>query len=510
MVAARRQRMKPAAGFIRHAVLPQAAIQTVPPAAQNAAMQRRFVDLQGRQVHLRWQGQGAPVLLLHESPRSGQALAPLIQHAPPGLCLLLPDTPGNGQSCPLSLAEPDAFDYADALAALLDQLQLPRVAVYGVHTGAAIGIALAQRHPQRVAGLVLDGIGAFDAAERAQLMDSYLPPFHPALDGSHLAWLWTRVRDQSLFFPWNHRGDGARLYRPLPTAAALHALVMEMLAAGDAYRAPYAAAFRFRPAEVLPTLTVPVWAAAREDDVLRSHLDRLAPPVQVLPPRGPAWGAQVWGWLAQAAQGLPDATLPQPSALLSLPRLSSGFVDAAGLRWHLRGALDAPGRPRVWLHASPGGARALDAAMQRDVGQRPVLAIDLPGHGDTDSGPASIDEMEQALATLLHTLSLDDADLCGQGFGAWLADRQAGRTPVPPSGEPPPAFTPRADGGHLFAAWQQARDEAILGGWWQRQPRHAMGDGLDAMAIHAAAVEALKEAAQAAQLRSAWRQTADR
>lgn len=503
MVASAVVGMKPAAGFIRHAISRPVQAADGGAAAQNAPMQRHHVNVQGRQVHLRRQGRGAPVLLLHESPRSGAAMEPLMALAPSGLCLLAPDTPGNGHSDPLPLAEPAASDYADAVAALLDALQLPRVAVYGAHTGAAIGIALAQRHPQRVAGLVLDGIGAFTAAERAQLLDSYLPPFVPAVDGTHFAWLWSRVRDQTLFFPWNHRGDGARLHRPLPPPEALHAMAMDLLVAGDAYRPPYAAAFRYRPAEVLPTLTMPVWPAAREDDLLLPHLERLPLPVHRLPPRGPAWGRQVWGWLAEAAQGLPDAPAVADAAL-DLPRLASTYVDAGGLRWHLRGALHAPGRPCVWLHASPGGARALQRVMQRDVGHRPVLAIDLPGHGDSGAGPVTLREAEAALRTLLHERGLDGAELRGVGLGGCLAARLAGRESGPPQGEPPDGFAPRADGGHLLAAWLHARDHAILGGWWQRRPGHAMGDDLDVPAVHAAAVEALKEAPAAAALRRDW------
>ncbi len=479
-------------------------------------MIRRTIDVGGRRVHLRMAGDGPPVLLLHESPRSSAAVLPLVAHAPPGLRLIAPDTPGNGHSEPLPPDDPQATDYADALADTMDALAVPRAAVYGTHTGAAIGIALAQRHPQRVAGLVLDGVGVFDAAERAELLSHYLAPFTPAVDGTHLAWLWARVRDQMTFFPWNHRGSGARLALPLPPPEVLHAVATDFLASGDAYRAPYVAAFRYRPAEVLPQLAVPVRVATREDDLLLPHLQRLpGVPVHVLPPRGPAWGAQVWAWLAEAARGLPAAG-DVADAALPAQRLGDRWCGDDGARWHWHGATGGPERPIVWFHPSPGGARALPAALRKRVGRGPVLALDLPGHGDTGVNAAPAFEAVAALAELLRREGLADAELQGAGLGAAVAHRVAqalGRRGVPPPPPVPAAATlpeldvrPRADGGHLAAAWFHARDEAILGGWWQRTPAqpHDFGDGLDADAIHRMAVEVLKDTPHAARWRAAW------
>ena len=485
---------------------------------------RHHLDVGGRRVHYRRTGQGPPVMMLHESPRSSAALLALMAYGPRDVTMLAFDTPGNGLSEPLALAKPDAGDYGDALAATLDALHVPRAVVYGTHTGAAIGVALACRHPQRVARLVLDGIGVFDAAERAQVLDSYLPPFVPTVDGTHLAWLWARVRDQMMFFPWNHRGTGARLWRPLPQPEALHALAMDMLMAGDAYRAPYIAAFCAQPAQELQHVTVPTLVAARQDDVLLPHLARLP----ALPPHirsehlsadRALWGARLWAELRQGAAGLPDAppTLDSP---LPAARLGDTLAGAAGRRIHLRGAMGgAGGRPLVWLHPSPGGARGMDGQLQPHVGRRPVIAPDLPGHGESDDFGGDRHAALLALHETLRSIGIDEADICGEGLGGALAQMlcaayparylagsfqapsQASRTGVPA----PPALRSRADGGHLAAAWLHARDEAILGPWWSRKPgdRHDFGDALDVDTIHRRCIEYLKEAPSAAALRTA-------
>ncbi len=145
---------------------------------------RHYVEVRGRRVHYRRCGSGPPVVMLHESPRSSEALLPLMAYRPIHLTMLALDTPGCGNSEPLPHPQPEAADYADFLAETLQALGIERAVLYGTHTGAAIAMALAVRHPQRVARLVIDGIGVFNAAERAEILSAYLPRFVPAIDGT--------------------------------------------------------------------------------------------------------------------------------------------------------------------------------------------------------------------------------------------------------------------------------------------------------------------------------------
>jgi pimeloyl-ACP methyl ester carboxylesterase len=517
------------------------------------SVSRHHVEVGGRRVHYLRAGQGPAVVLLHESPRSGAALLPLMRQAPAGVTVLALDTPGNGLSQPLPQASPTAFDYGDALAETLAALGIARAAVYGRHSGAAFGMALAARHPQRVSGLVLDGVSAFTAAEQAQWLEPYLPPFVPASDGSHMAWLWSRVRDQALFFPWHEARMARRLWQPLPTPAALHAVALDLLSAGDAYRVPYRAAFTFDPAPVLLHLQMPTAVAARDSDVLRPHQARLPPPnalpphvrLHRLPDDRATVGARVWQWLAAGACGLADAPPAQDAALPS-ERLGDTLVGAPGRRTHLRGATGGSGRPRIWLHASPGGARGMDRQMERHAGRdlerhvghrfghrfghhfgpSPVFAFDLPHHGESDPWCCEPEELIDHLQMLVGSLGLGDAELHGEGLGAAVAAALAQRLPratapalsasalgsasVPaPSPAPstlPEYCVPRDDGGHLLAAWLHARDEAVLGGWWARAnpARFDCGDAIDLVTVQARALEFLKEGEGAGAMRAMW------
>jgi pimeloyl-ACP methyl ester carboxylesterase len=223
--------------------------------------------------------------------------------------------------------------------------------------------------------------------------------------------------------------------------------------------------------------------------------------------------AQIWSWLVEGVQGLPAATFAQDAALPA-DQLGDTLVGREGRRWHLRGATAGAGRPLVWLHPSPGGARALDRSLETQLGQRPLLAVDLPNHGESDAWLAEPEALLAELAALIDGLGLHDAELRGEGLGGAVAAAlarhlpQAAAPPAPPAApcDPPEPCPPRADGGHLMAAWLHAHDEAVLGSWWTRasQPRFCCADALDVSAVHAHAIEMLKEGEGAAAMRSSW------
>ena len=70
--------------------------------------------------------------------------------------LLLVDLPGHGAS--VDLPGPFGFEeYAQSVLAAMDDAGVEDTHYVGTHTGAAVGIILATRHPQRFSSLVLEG-----------------------------------------------------------------------------------------------------------------------------------------------------------------------------------------------------------------------------------------------------------------------------------------------------------------------------------------------------------------
>ena len=100
----------------------------------------------------------APVVLLpHGYPASSFEFRGLMPALGDRWRLIAPDAPGFGYS---DTPTPDDFPYtfeayADWLEAFVEQLGLERYAIYLHDYGSQFGLELAMRHPERVAGLVI-------------------------------------------------------------------------------------------------------------------------------------------------------------------------------------------------------------------------------------------------------------------------------------------------------------------------------------------------------------------
>ena len=121
----------------------------------------RFVELRSPAVRLRVVevGSGSPVLFVPGTGGTGPYWGALVRELPGCRCLML-DRPGWGLSSPIDYtAGGYAHTAADVLCAVLDALELERVAVVGASIGDVWALRLAARHPERVASVALVGGG---------------------------------------------------------------------------------------------------------------------------------------------------------------------------------------------------------------------------------------------------------------------------------------------------------------------------------------------------------------
>ena len=93
-----------------------------------------------------------PVLLVHGQPGSSADFAPLRRLLNPARTVLAPDRPGWGESGEVA----GGFAHnATAMVRALDEADVDRALVVGYSWGGGVALALAENHPERVAGLVL-------------------------------------------------------------------------------------------------------------------------------------------------------------------------------------------------------------------------------------------------------------------------------------------------------------------------------------------------------------------
>lgn len=224
-----------------------------------ADIDRGFLRIAEGQVHYRSHGDikagGRPLVLIHASPASSIRLVPLMQALAGTQPLYAPDTLGNGDSCKMTMAQPEMADYADALRRQIEVLGHKEVDVYGTHTGGGIAMELAINNPRLVRKVIIDGIGLYTEETKKDMLANYTPEVKPDAFGSQFNWAWHFVRDQDFFFPWYKRDAEHQRMQGLQSPEELHNAVMEVLKSITTYHLGYRASFRYPKAARLPLLT---------------------------------------------------------------------------------------------------------------------------------------------------------------------------------------------------------------------------------------------------------------
>ncbi|MBM3525404.1 MAG: alpha/beta hydrolase [Alphaproteobacteria bacterium] len=474
---------------------------------------KHFVTVGTRRVHYTRAGSGPAVCLFHPSPCSAKRMRPQQEVFASRFTALAFDNPGFGLSDKLPLAKPELTDFADAFAETLTALGIMRTAVYGNHTGAAIAVEFAARHPDRCAMAIADGYPAYSSASAEDRLKRYLEPIVPKWDGSHLLWLWYRYREQHVFWPWHDHDLAHRADTDVPDAEFLHQGVIDLLDAGDDYRIGYAAAFRGRGLKVLPDLKVPVCFTLRPGD----SLYKTKPMYE---------GTSAW--VVETPRDALEATVREmeilskhvgdvpPEAPACAPiagRTTTSYIEE-GLgqksMFVRRAGEPGKGRPLLLIHDLPGSSALLDDLVLRLGAHRDVIAPDLTGMGQS---PQSEPDVYWNAPQLLGWLDLAavvgrctnsrECDVVAVGGAAMFALRMIAAAvdpsfrwgderPIkaksltliaPPAlteqerrswqAQPVPSAVPEMDGTHLLRVWHHLRDMELWQPWFDRRREKA-------------------------------------
>lgn len=190
-------------------------------------IQRFYVATRHGRIHVASCGDGRPILLLHQTPRSWDEYRDVLPLLGSEFRAIAMDTPGFGDSDPAPSGSATIEVWAATALAVLTELGVERAAVAGHHTGAAIALEAAAQSPGRVSRLILSACPFVDAPRRARhAARPVIDEVDESPNGEHLIRLWRQRRP---YYPANNIDLLNRLVRDAlragPLAAEGHRIV---------------------------------------------------------------------------------------------------------------------------------------------------------------------------------------------------------------------------------------------------------------------------------------------
>ena len=392
------------------------------------SIRSNFLTIGERRVHYRSAGTGPPVVMLHPSPNWARALDPYIEVFADHFTAIALDTPGYGYSDPLDIKQPEISDFAEALKETLDGLGIGQCGIWGSHTGATIAMEFVVRYPEIVSIFVTDGYPAYDETTRADMLKYHIPPYMPKWDGSHLLQTWHKFREMFIFSPTFKWHKQNRTNSVPPSPAFIQDMILPRLITGESYTHAYSAVFRYEPLTPIEKLSVPTCFGARSDDSLIKGFPLIEP---LLKPG--CWIEEINPDKETAAmryleilktQPIPRINFTPPKYKISSNTINRRFLnfDFGQIAIHYTSPKNE--HPVVLLPPIPGDISSVsNLLIEMEKLDRQVIAIDMPGNGDSDNwnSEVSIKNYADILKSILHEIELSKFNLIGLQGGASIA-----------------------------------------------------------------------------------------
>lgn len=103
--------------------------------------------------------------------------------------------------------------------------------------------------------------------------------------------------------------------------------------------------------------------------------------------------------------------------------LKKGYIDTPSGQVHHRYGGPDGNVPIVFLHQNTSSSKMFERTMEKLCDSRKVIALDLPGFGETYDPPAfeSISQLTASMIEAIDCLEINEFHVCGQHIGAGIA-----------------------------------------------------------------------------------------
>jgi pimeloyl-ACP methyl ester carboxylesterase len=357
-----------------------------------------YVTLPEGQVRIWRTGRGPDLVVLAGLTRAASTTAEIVAGACPGWRVTAIELPGIGGSSEHGAGTLE--ELTDTAEAVIAACGITACVLAAFELAGAIAAPLAKRQGTFIRKALV--IGADRAASWARA-GCAPPPLAPRQDGTHLAALWSFIRDRHLLEPADPTQPAAQ-GDPLPTAEELDATVTAAGVQPERFAALWA------------VLSQGIGATRNDRDLAQVEtIDALTPFVAglSLPPNG---------------AGLPP-TAPARN------RIWCQYVPTPRGRMHIRRA-GSKGRP-VLVIPTGGGSSAQFAPVVLGLAGgsngcgRQALSVDYLGNGLSDKleRAVTIGELAEDMLALIDALGFEEVDVWGSHTGALVGLELAVRHP---------------------------------------------------------------------------------
>lgn len=261
-------------------------------------MKRAFGDIAEGQIHYWHGGTGGrrPLVYVPPGPGTARNQLPLCEQFAKSRRVICVDIPGMGDSVapPESLGAVGLDWFAGALLRFLSAIGVSDFDLYGSSVGGGVCLEIARQAPDRVSRLILSRVVVRTGAEREEMMKYHAPEVRPDTNGAYATFVWSRMRNLYLYFPWFKTTAANFKKADLPSPEILHMSYIEHLKMCMTSHKVFTAYYQYPFAERMPQIKVRTWART---DALAS-----------IP------GAQEW---TPAFEGYPLMAPPEKLALLA-------------------------------------------------------------------------------------------------------------------------------------------------------------------------------------------------
>jgi pimeloyl-ACP methyl ester carboxylesterase len=247
-----------------------------------------------------------------------------------------------------------------------------------------------------------------------------------------------------------------------------------------------------RSDQALRELRVPALITAAATDVLSTQLDRIQHHSDCVT-------VKVGGSTEETLDLCRDFILqhappaaPAISAPKAIPgRMWSDYVAIPGGQLRLQRNDEGSGTPILVMHDAAGSSDIVRPLASGFIGKQPVIALNLPGHGESDNtlagGEINVKAYAQAVLQALDSLQIKEIDFIGTWGGGLVGLELALQQPQrirrlimadvlyfddALRAELLEHYTPDIQpvwyGGHLLQAWHIMRDQGLFWPWYRR------------------------------------------